>query len=268
MIRGMSSADPDLGRMTTRLKRAAAWKDVYPAWQVYADECEQLLQFLEQSGQLERFWARLAAKKQQRDEALNEIRVAFLLHQMGYPITSWEPTDSPPNTVEFAVCLTSGTTVYVEVKSPGWESELTSEEQLAGRVHLDKYQDGEGRAAGPIPVIRKTVEKARPKFSGRKPSIIFITDDCFVALGNWGWGPLTMALTGSSLGWGKGLFHRPEYNTIGGVCLFWLGRVSDKTGMEWRLRCLANPNALPGAVLPSEFVAQLCTPEEEPTASI
>jgi hypothetical protein len=48
--------------------------------------------------------------------------------------------------------------------------------------------DLEARAADPVGVIRRTVEKARPKFTGSTPSLLVIADDCFVNLGEWGMG--------------------------------------------------------------------------------
>jgi hypothetical protein len=75
------------GTLTARLVHDAEqlWGDLYPAWQSYADECERLLAFLREHGELDRFWPRLCSRKQQRDEALNEIRVAYFLEVAGYP---------------------------------------------------------------------------------------------------------------------------------------------------------------------------------------
>lgn len=84
----------NLGPLTARLKSEASWRDEYPAWQDWADECESLLTFLSDGGALERFWPRLCAKAQQRDETINEIRVAYFLHLAGYPVVDWEPQDA------------------------------------------------------------------------------------------------------------------------------------------------------------------------------
>jgi hypothetical protein len=62
-----------LGLLTRRLKSESNWRDKYPAWQVYADECEHLLEFLLAKGKLDHYWPRLCSKKQQRDETLNEM---------------------------------------------------------------------------------------------------------------------------------------------------------------------------------------------------
>src|SRR5947209_6902072 len=99
--------DVILGPLTTQLRAKAKWHDQYPAWQAYADECERLLEFLRGQKETQRFWPRLCSKKQQRDEALNEIRVAHYLGSIGYPVVAWEPIDAPQHNVEFSISLGS-----------------------------------------------------------------------------------------------------------------------------------------------------------------
>jgi hypothetical protein len=248
------------------LKNSAAWTDEYPAWQDFADELEVLLSYLDRNGALSRYLPRLRARAHQRDETINEIRVALLLDSLGYPIVDWgEPQDAPGYNVEFAIALDANSRAYVEVKSPGWESELTDAERMQGRTKQPKYTGIEGGAAGPVQVIRRAVEKALPKFSGKVPSLLVISDDCFVNLAEWGHGPLQMALTGSSVAYGDGLFRRPEYAVLGAVCLF---RVMSYVGkpISYQALCLANPTALPGAVVPPELVARLSTKIINPNA--
>lgn len=251
----------NLGPLTRHLVRASNWDDIYPAWQGYANECERLLAFADSQGQLQRFWPRLTAKRQQRDEALNEIRVASFLCGLGHPILGWEVTDAPPYNVEFEIGLDVGSTALVEVKSPGWESELEYAERKSGRAKQEKYMDVEARAADPIGVIRRTVEKARPKFTGLTPSLLVIADDCFVSLGAWGWGPLTMGLTSKTIGYGDGLFHEIPYSVLGGVALFRVSGVNERD-VNYSSLCLPNQNAMRTAMLPNELVSELCIPVE------
>jgi hypothetical protein len=249
-----------LGPLTARLKGKASWKDHYPeddypAWQDFADECESLLGFLQNHGALDRFWPRLCSKPQQRDEAINEIRVAYYLDSVGYPVIDWnEPVDAAGYSVEFAVSLGSPRYAFVEVKSPGWESELSDAERKQGRAKQPKYIGIHGGAAGPVQVIRRAVEKARPKFSGNAPSIVVVSDDCFVNLGEWGWEPLQMALLQKSVAYGKGLFHGPEYANVGAVCLFWIA-----SSFKYKSLCMVNPNAVPMAVVPADLATRLST---------
>jgi hypothetical protein len=249
----------NLGPLTRQLvnEGAAIWGDSYPAWQSYADECERLLSFLAARQELDRFRPRLVSRRQQRDEALNEIRVAYFLDRSGCPVVGWEVTDAAPYNVEFEVSLGQGANAFVEAKSPGWEAELSRLELDQGRAKQEKYAGIESRAASPIEVIRRTVKKALPKFTGNAPSLIVIADDCYVNLGEWGWGPPMMALIHRSLGYGDGLFRNPDYSKVGAVCLFW-ERVSD-TGVNYASICIANPNAMPSAALPAEVAAGIRT---------
>ncbi len=111
-------------------------------------------------------------------------------------------------------------------------------------------------------IIGRTVAKALPKSTGARPTLIVISDDCFVNLGEWGYGPLQMALTQLSIGYGPGLFHEPDYRVVGGVALFWVRRVTDHK-VEYSSICLANPNA-GAASLPPELASKLCTKPMEP----
>jgi hypothetical protein len=252
----------NLGPLTARLKSEASWRDEYPAWQDWADECESLLTFLSDGGVLERFWPRLCAKAQQRDETINEIRVGYLLHLAGYPVVDWEPQDAGGRTLEYAVAISQQRKMLVEVKSPGWEAQLSESERKAGRASQPKYRADiiEGGPADPVQVIRRTVEKARPKFSGNQPGIVVPSDDCRVNLGEWGWGPLQMALSQNCVGgYGPGLFHEPAYSVIGAVCLFWSVSVSGRGGIEYHALCMRNPNAVPTAVVPQEVETLLTT---------
>lgn len=86
---GMNALDVSLGPLGAKLVREAAWagKDAYPAWPEYGTELEALLQFLARHGQLARFWPRLSTPRtHERDETLQEIRVAYYLHDRGFPI--------------------------------------------------------------------------------------------------------------------------------------------------------------------------------------
>lgn len=260
-------ANVHLGPLTSHLVRASNWGDIYPAWPGWAAECEKLLAFADGDGQLKRFWPRLTARKHERDDALAEIRVARFLSDRGFPILAWEVTDVAPQNVEFEIGLPGGSSAFVEVKSPGWEGELADAERQAGRTKQDKYMDLEARAADPIGIIRRTVAKARPKFSGSRPSLLVIADDCFVHLGEWGWGPLKMALTSRTLGYGDGLFHDVLYSVLGGVALFRVSGVGD-LDVQYSSVCLPNPSAMRAAGLPESLVAAATTVPVEPTPHI
>jgi hypothetical protein len=257
----MSEPEIKLGALTARLKVDAVWRDSYPAWQEYADECERLLSSLPDE-QLKKFWPRLKAKRQQRDEALNEIRIAWFLESIGYRILDWnEPVDALGYATEYSISLTGQLRAFVEAKSPGWESELSDTERASGRAKGDKYLDEEeGRWADPVEVIRAAVKKARPKFSGKFPTIVFISDDCFVNIGEWGERPLKTALVEGTYGPPKrvpGMFSTSEYETVGAVCAFRVSSVHGPNGIDYECICEANPNALPTCSIPSDVAANL-----------
>jgi hypothetical protein len=124
------------------------------------------------------YWPRLCAKQQQRDDALNEIRVAYFLDSVGYSVIDWEPVDAGERKLEYAVAIPDQR-MLVEVKSPGWEAEVSVDQRAAGRTKESKYRENipEGGAAGPVQVIRRAVEKALPKFTGNSASLVVIADD-------------------------------------------------------------------------------------------
>jgi hypothetical protein len=184
--------------------------------------------------------------------------VACFLDSLGYPVSDWnEPEDAPGRNVEFAVTLGACGKAFVEVKSPGWESELTPEEIRQGRTKQPKHRGLEGRAAGPHQIIQRTVRKAMPKFTGDVPSIVVISDDCFMPLIEWGWGPLQTALTRSTLAYGDGLFQQAAYSVIGAVCLFRAVFYAAKNKVEYESLCISNPNSKSSASISPDVVSHL-----------
>jgi|SRR5579864_2330232 len=249
------------GPITTELLNEARWTDSYPVMQDLADECEHLLGFLDKSDELYRYWPRLLAKQQKRDEALQEIRVAYFLDRLGYSIREWEPKDA--RTLEFAVSKNGSDLIFVEVKSPGWESELTDAERAQGRAKFGKFM--ERRAIDPMGVMRETVKRAQSKFSGNVPSLLVIADDCFVQLASWGSAPLKAALLDGSVAYGKGLLEDLQFSNIGAVSLFGFYGTNRKPGIQYDAICHANPYAQPSARVPEDLIATLHTIPWEPT---
>jgi hypothetical protein len=69
--------------------------DEYPAFQEWADELEKLLEFAVSQNQLERFASPISkGRAHQRDEALAELRSAFVFARNGFPVIAWEPPGS------------------------------------------------------------------------------------------------------------------------------------------------------------------------------
>lgn len=229
------------------------WTDAYPAYPRASAELDTLLSFAVQQGQEKQFVARLQSKNAQRDEALNELRVGHLLHHHGFPIKQWEPP-CPLGIGEYLVTSPEGQDVFIELKSPGWEGELTEEERKAGRTKLPKYLEGDGGAFGNWEPLRKCIDKwYAHKFSSTQPNLLVVADDLK---------PLSLvdtprhvdaALYADHTRYGKfGYFTSDIYKNLGGVAVF--EAVSDGREMEYRFRVFENPFALPATRLPASLL--------------
>jgi hypothetical protein len=177
-----------LGPQTQQLLSGARWSgaDEFPASQVWADDVEEVLAFLQQEGRLDAFLAvtRKVATPQHRDSCLAEARGAFHLARNGFRIVQWEPPGEGTTKGEVLVSLGNGLpNIFVEVKQPGWQGEhvprrvrerqtLSGEarQQCYARTKMEKYLDGDGGAVAPqiaaMDVVRRN---ALPKLTDRSP---------------------------------------------------------------------------------------------------
>ena len=71
--------------------------------------------------------------------------------------------------------------IFLEVKGPGWESELTEEEKQAGRQHGPKYINAQARAVGPVEKVMYAVDKAMPKLDVARCNLVVVVDDLFLS---------------------------------------------------------------------------------------
>jgi len=123
----------------------------------------------------------LNESKTQRDETLAEIFSAyFLKKKFNYPVIDWEEKTINNKDVDIVVSY-KNQKLYCEVKSPGWEGELTRKEQLGERKALPKYDSGKARTYSYINPIRRCIEKAYPKFLKKTKNLLIIYDDFFVS---------------------------------------------------------------------------------------
>jgi hypothetical protein len=248
-----------LGPLTSNLLYPFPWKDDYPVWQEWADELERLLSFADSQGQMPAFLPRLKTdRRNQRDEALNELRVAFFLHRNGFPIVAWEPAGLRGKVGEYSVRVPEGITVFTEVKSPGWESGLDPAERLAGRTKLPKYIDGEGGAFANWEGVRKCIasSKTYPKFSPTQPNLLVIADDFFVSLHDSEWQTeIALYFDRSSYGSETGYFSSSAYANLGGVGMFGAIVEVGKMRVDYRFRVYNNPFTLTQTRLPESILA-------------
>ena len=144
--------------------------------------------------------------------------------------------------------------MFVEIKSPRWEGQLSQELRDAGRAKQEKYQGIEGGADDPWCAIRASIRKAYSKFHTRQPNLLVIADDRFMPLATWGDLPAEQALfiTSSALG-EVGYFTTQAYENLGGVALFKAEAALGGT-LKYTLLLYANPMALQETWLPDNFV--------------
>jgi hypothetical protein len=140
-----------LGPLTRLVVGNAKWRESsqYPAFQVWADEAERLFAFLEAQSMFERFLPRLCAREREKTAAMAEARTGFFFHRNGFRILRWEPEEVKDHPGDLDIQWRNCEPIFVEVKAPDWEGELTERERHEGRKDLPKYINAEGRAIAP-----------------------------------------------------------------------------------------------------------------------
>jgi len=184
-------------------------KDDFPASQAWSDEIETLLVFLKKENQLGRFTPRLRARE--RDAALAEARAAYFFHLIGFSIREWEPEAVPGIPGDLEVTLPREPPVFVEVKCPGWQSEVQTGER-ATRKRQPKYVSGEAGAVDPMEHIVHSVSKAIPKLEPSRVNLVVTVDDLFTSPLDWPLDVMHSQLAGR-------LSSTPEYSSVSAVLI-------------------------------------------------
>ena len=261
----MPAIDATRHPLLAALAASSRWlgADEYPSCTEWADEHESWLRYLKCEGTLNRYWPRLKGFKEQRDEAFAEIAVAYFFGvKCGLSIVEWEPPGEAGKVGEFAIADPSGTRIFVEVKSPGWEAEFVADEGRGSpRLLQPKYIDAEARATGPWASIRHAVRKAYPKLPSTIPTLLVVNDDLMVSLSDWGNHVGDIALyasrhPGYSQGYlaENGPFANRDFERLGGVGVFTVDLPSG--GMRYRFELFENRFALPAVAIPKTFLPQ------------
>jgi len=245
------------GPAARRLVAPDRWTDQYPAWPAWAKELDALLLFAEEQGRLADFVPRLESRNTQRDEALNELRVAYFLHHSEFRIVQWEPPGLNGRVGEYLVA-TPEKSVFVEVKSPGWEGELSDGERRAGRTKQPKYQQGEGGAFGNWQAVQKCIasDKTYPKFSANQSNLLVIADDLRVSLHN-SLNHVEIALYAEHKLYGEtGYFTSARFENLGGVGVFGATSpaFSANGGIHYEFKIFDNPYASASTKLPDSIL--------------
>ena len=245
-----------LGPAARRLISPDRWTDAYPATPEHAKELDVLLMFADTLGCLPIFVPKLESRNAQRDEALEELRVAYWLHHSGFPVVEWEPPGLNGKVGEYLIGSPDNANIFVEVKSPGWEGVLSDEKRRAGRTKQPKYINLEGGAFGNWQPLQRCIasEHTYPKFAPTQPNLLVVADDLHVSLLD---SPdhVEIALYADHAMYGEmGYFTSPRFDNLGGLAIFRAAQFFGGHGVEYEFTIFDNPFALPSTKLPDSIL--------------
>ena len=203
----------------------------FPAGQAWADDTERILSFLQAQGVLDALLPRLLAREW--EGAYAEARVGYFFKCNAFRILKWEPLEVPDRPGDLDIQWKETEQIFVEVKGPGWEGELSDEERKTGRKNQPKYINAEARMLDTIGSIAKAIDKALPKFSPARANIVATSDDLFMSALDM---PLDMLEA-------RILRHLKETRCacVGGVLVLQVVKPSDRQ-LEYRHYFISNPS--------------------------
>lgn len=239
-----------LGPLTSTIRDGAVWstEDQFPSDQTWADEVERVLSFAQVQGQFENYMRALRGNARQRHSALAELRVAFFFSRNHFPIVEWRPVGANGREGEFTVRTPSGQNVFVEVKSPSWEGELTDAEKTGDRKQQGKHFHAEARCIAPWERVQFAVDKSYGKFQSDTRNLLVIADDLFVSLEHGTNLQAGMALYSPN---NNGCFTTTARQNLGGVSFFWIK--NNLVEVWYEMKLFLNPYALSAVAIPEEF---------------
>lgn len=222
----------------------------FPPCDEWKDDIEKHLKFMQDKGWLKLIKTQL--KSRNYESFLSEIYAAYFVEvNLGFEVTAWNPKTKEGRDVEFRIKDKAGSEIFCEVKSPGWQGQLTKEEIDSGRTKRPKNSTfGESRYVNPYKNIRVEIDKSYKKFLIDKQNLLIITDNLFQPIS---FGPQMNPELGRKIPWniyialfnchdeiygGKGYFRTKNYENLGGI-LFLNDRYSGKFFAWFE----SNPNA-------------------------
>jgi hypothetical protein len=245
-----------LGPVARKPINPDAWRGGYPGPDAYVKEFESLLHFANQNGYLERFRPNLESIDRQRDKALNELRLAYLFAGLGFGIGEWNPAGANGKIGEFLLNTPEKQSVFVELKSRGWESELTEAQKKAGLAKSTKYEVWKGGAIGNWKAVHECIkaENCYPKFRNDSPNLLVMADDLRVSLTDSAF-HVGAALFGEARFYQEdGYFTTDRFENIGELGIFNCFSDALSRGMEYEFTIYENPKALPATRLPESLL--------------
>jgi hypothetical protein len=246
-----------LGPIARKLISPDKWSDGYPGPEAYVKELDILLKFAdEKSACLQRFRPNIEARDKQRNKALSELRLAYLLENMGFPITAWDRPGAGNKIGEFLLDSPEKISIFTEIKSPGWESELSKEQIAAGRADQPKYIGLQGGAVGNWRPVHRCIaaDNCYPKFTNNQPSLLIVCDDLMLPL-HESLHHVEGAVYGTKAQFEEdGYFTTNRFENIGGLGVFYPVSTGARDGLEYRLIVYENHCALPATKLPPSLL--------------
>jgi hypothetical protein len=259
-----------LGLLTQQLLSAANWFgiDQFPAHQIWADDLEVVLSFLDAQQRLPAFFSMIKNVRtaRHRDSLLAEARATYLLARNGFAILLWEPPGEGSKKGEALVSFNGSPEIFVEVKQPAWQGEFLplrtvdrlrlpphEAQRRLNRMKETKFIPGkvEGGAVGPHHVAMSVVRRnALPKFTDKCANLAIVVDDCMVS--PVGFPGLAEYVTEEFLHpWHDPLdsLDHYTYERLGGV-LFLRAEAERSREIEYKVDFVENPGALPNCALP------------------
>ena len=193
----------------------ATWvgMDEFPSNRIWANEVEEVLEYLKAKKQFERLLPRLRGNLNERDGALAEGRVAYVLARQGFSIVSWEPIGNSGKKGEFEIKWQNNPPIFVEVKGPRWEGELSDIEKKGNRKKQKRYINGEVRPLDPIERILFAIDKSIDKYSLDKFNmLVTVCDLLFTSPFDWPWKSVKPRI--------QSYLSNIKYSNLGGILLF------------------------------------------------
>lgn len=238
--------------LLAKIAQGSRWlgKDKFPSNELWADEVEKWLQYVDDRSQFDRFLPRLRSLPAQRDETLAEIKAAYFIEQYAaYPIKNWEPLGNNGTIGEFSFAFGSKET-FCEDKSPGWERAVVeSEGPDFPRKKQPKYIPGikSGRFDNSR-YVRDSILKAYPKFPEGAPTLLMLVDDPRVSLTD---DPL--GVPKALYERGNGCFTSSQFSNLGAVAVL---NVEHTGRVEYSFCVYHNPMAHESVILPKEVFSR------------
>ncbi len=247
-----------LGPAARKLISPDRWTDGYPGPAAYSRELDVLLDWASKRNYLKRFVPNIEAKNTKRDEALNELRLAYLFDQTGFPVVQLGPPGANGKKGEYLLATPEKTDVFVELKSPGWESELTPAQRASGRQHRPKYEGVGGGAVGNFQAVHQCIARPNsyPKFTTTQANLLIIADDLNLSLHDTLF-QVEGSLYGAKWQYGEdGYFTSNRFENPGGLGVFYAFSAVPSRGIEYQFVIYENPYALLTTKLPQSLLEQ------------